>query len=532
MMKAAPLVRANVPVTVPGGVRLATDVYRPATEVPVPVVLIRTPSAKSAHLEEGLGWARHGFACVIQDVRGRYDSEGTWYPYRDERDDGAAVVDWLAKQPWTDGRVVACGSSYAAFTAWTAAVERPEIVCAVISLIAAMGLDRVKFDDSGVLRLAEHVGWWLTFGDSRTSRPGLTAAMLKAVPDILRHLPVSGLSERLWAELPSWTGVINAGPDTPPAAGILDHELAKLDLPVLHIGGWYDLLISETLRQWEIAGAEVTPRPLRGLVIGPWNQERLGWTATTRLGDREYGPQSRLALGGLMARWARGALDGTAADAEEPAVRVFIMGENRWSTGLAWPPHPLEEVTLHVCGGGRLGPDQRDIAGEDSFSYDPLDPFPALARPVDRTALSTRKDALRYTSSPLTEPLRIAGAPRVLLHAATDADQTDWVVRLVEGLSDGQQIAITQGCVDTQRAGGRSGEINLYEIRMTPTATTIPAGHTVRLEVTSSDFPVLARNLNTGEDRYTTRRAVLAHQRVLFGPQTPTALILPVAASP
>lgn len=522
-MSSAPLVRVNQRV---GDVALATDVYRPDTEQPVPTVLIRTCSGKSVHLDEALAWARNGFACVVQDVRGRFDSDGQWWPYLDERKDAETVLAWLAEQSWCDGRVVACGSSYSAFTAWTAAVAAPQLVRAVISIIPAMGLHKVKFDPSGVLRLAEHAGWWLTFGDSRTNRPGLTKAMLEAAPDLLAYLPVCGLADHFWAELPSWNGVIEDGDDSQ-AWHIPDSELAHLPTPALHIGGWHDLLISETLHQWRIVGSAVQPRPLRGMIVGPWNQQDIGWARSTRHGDREFGPQSRVALGRLMVDWTRRALGDVAPRPAEQDVRVFVMGANRWATGSSWPTSPTQPTVFYAAAGHRLGTDVAEGDGSDEFTYDPLDPFPSRLLPVDRADLDKRRDAVRYISAPLDTPMTIAGSPRVILHATTDAVDTDWVVRLIEGFADGRRIAVTQGCVNAARRGHALGRSNRYEIDMTPTCLTVPAGHTIELEVTSSDFPILARNLNTGRDRYATTRTAIAHQSIHFGIAAPTALILP-----
>jgi putative CocE/NonD family hydrolase len=153
-----------------GGVALATDVYRPSTDQPGPVVLMRVYTGKASYVADALSWVGRGFACVVQDVRGRFDSDGAWRPYRFERDDAKAVTAWLTDQRWCDGRVVVCGASYAAFTAWSAATASPEVVRAVISMVPAMGLQRVKFDRSGTLLLAEHAAWWMTYGETRTSR--------------------------------------------------------------------------------------------------------------------------------------------------------------------------------------------------------------------------------------------------------------------------------------------------------------------------------------------------------------------------
>ncbi|WXZ50813.1 CocE/NonD family hydrolase [Clavibacter tessellarius] len=179
----------------------------------VPCVVTRTPYGRSAHLAEGRGWRERGLAYVVQDVRGRHDLDGAWAPYRGEREDGAALVDWITAQPWSDGRVVAYGGSYSGYTAWAMAVERPDAVRAVVSLGPSMSLARTKFGGGGILRLAEHASWWLERGDARTSRDGLAARVFRERPGILRHLPVLDLPRAMGAHLPSWAGIVEDGAD-------------------------------------------------------------------------------------------------------------------------------------------------------------------------------------------------------------------------------------------------------------------------------------------------------------------------------
>lgn len=514
-------VRCGLTVAARDGTALATDVYRPPLRAPVPTVLIRTPYGKSAHLDEGLGWARRGFACVVQDVRGRHDSSGVWEPYRGERGDGAASVEWITGQEWSDDRVVAVGGSYAAFTAWSAALAAPTAVAAVISSVPAMGFGQVKFDPSGVLRLADHTAWWLAYGDTRTARPGLAKAMLREEPALLSHLPVSGIMERLWAIAPGWGQVVDRGP-TMCADHVSDDELAACRIPSLHVGGWYDPLVAMTLRQWDATGRHVHPRPTRALILGPW---RHGLTAagTTVVGDRDHGPGSILALGDLQAEWARGALDPDAADAPRSTARVFVLGTNRWTIGEHWPPAPYRIATLHAGPDRGLHVEEPEPGGAQRFDYDPLDPFPSRLLPVDRADLDSRRDAVRFTTSPISAPMTIVGRPQVTLTAMTDAPSTDFVLRLLEVDAAGRVLPLARGCVVATAARAR------YDVALAAVAVTVPRGHRLRLEVTSSDFPDLARNLNTGEDRYRTRGTRMAHQSILHGRSQGTSVAIPLS---
>ncbi|WP_432971062.1 CocE/NonD family hydrolase [Dactylosporangium sp. CA-233914] len=506
-------VRANLRLAAPDGTALATDVYLPA-RTPAPVVVTRTAYDRSAQLQEGLGWARNGYAFVVQDVRGRYGSDGVWRPYRAERRDGAALADWIAAQPWCDGRLVTLGGSYSAYTAWTTAVERPRLVAGVISLGPAMGLARVKFDRSGILRLAEHAAWWLERAESRTSRTGLAAAMFAAEPGLLRHLPVADLPERMWAHLEHWGDTLAAGPGHEAPEAVTDAELAGLDAATLHIGGWYDLLLPETLHQWRHAGAS------RTLLIGPWEHD-LCWSGSTAVGAREHGPAARVDPGRLLLRWLDRILNGDPGGAE---ARVFDIGAGRWWTGAEWPP-AAGERTWYAGQGGTLTPDAPGD-GADRYSYDPADPYPSADPGADRSALQGRADAVRYTTDPLAAALTIAGAPAVTLHASTSAGGTDFIARLLECRPDGTVLALAQGAVDTGRTAAP------YRIELDHVAATIAAGARLRLEITSSDFPYLARHLNTGPDRYRGTGVRVAEQTIHSGPAGPTAVTVPVLENP
>ncbi|MGX6608040.1 CocE/NonD family hydrolase [Micromonosporaceae bacterium Da 78-11] len=480
--------KANLRLPGRDGTVLVADAYLAATGEPAPVIVTRTAYDRSAHRAEGRGWSGHGFGYVVQDVRGRYGSDGIWQPYRHERGDGADLVDWIRAQPWCDGRVVALGGSYGAYTAWAMAVERPAAVRAVISLAPAMGLAQVKFDRSGILRLAEHATWWSERAEARTSRTGLAAAMFAAEPGLLNHLPVADLPSRMWPELTQWTDTIDNGPDHVDAEAISDAELAALPAATLHIGGWYDLLVDETLRQWHLAGSTVTgPRPARSLVVGPWDHD-LGSDATV-IGSRYHGPQSRIPLGQWQIEWLREILELPQRPAD---ARVFVLGTG-WTRRPHWPPatvtriwHAHDDGTLAVTAG---------TAGT-SFRYDPADPYPSADPGADRSALiRARADAARYTSTALEQPMTINGTPVVRL-TGTGSAPADFVVRLCEITPSGQVIGIAHGTVDTART-----PTGPYEIPLDAAAIRLPAGSRLLLEMTGSDFPLLARALGAA-DRY------------------------------
>jgi putative CocE/NonD family hydrolase len=504
---------------VPGhdGTPLAVDVQLPArVGWPVPVVVTRTPYGRSAHLAEGQGWAERGFGYVAQDVRGRYDSEGTWRPYRDERGDGAALVDWLLAQPWCDGRLVAYGGSYSGYTAWALAVERPEAVRAVVSLGPSMGLHRTKFEPSGILRLAEHANWWLERADSRTSRDGLVRAVHARTPDVLDHLPVRELPERFGVALPRWGDILRTGPAQGPEA-LTGDELARVPAAAFHLGGWYDLLVGESLEHWELAGSAITPRPPRRLVVGPWGHD-LAFGVSTRVGDRDHGPSSRYPFAGVCVDWLCAVLADPRAPVPPPGIEIFVRGADAWSSPRTWPPPGASETTWHARADGKLAVGQPGSTGARGFRYDPRDPFPSVGPGSDRRELLGRPDAVRYLTGPLDEPVTVLGTGRVELAARTDAPEADWVARVLVRRPDGAAYEIAYGTATWPEAGGPAEEEPAARVVLLSGAVErVPAGARLILEITSSDHPFLARNLGTGLNRYETAGTRVCEQTVLSG---------------
>ncbi|GAY08999.1 CocE/NonD family hydrolase [Pseudonocardia sp. N23] len=504
---------ANLPVAAADGTELVLDAHvPPATQWPVPVVVTRTPYGRSTHLAEGRSWRSRGFGFVVQDVRGRYDSAGIWTPYRNERADGAALLDWVLDQPWCDGRIAVLGGSYAGYTAWTMAAERP--VAALLSLGPSMGLHRTKFEPSGILRLAEHAGWWLDRADARTSRDGLRRLVFAEHPDLLAHLPVSGIADLLGARLPHWTDTLAMHPSDTPAEAVTDAEVRGLAAPSLHVGGWYDLLVYEVLDLHARSGSAVSPRPRRDLVVGPWGHD-LGMDGTTTVGAREHGVTARLPLGTLFVEWLRAALDDPTAPGN---ARVFVPGADRWETTPTWPA-PIPTRTWRPGADGTLD-DAAAPHGGVTFAHDPADPFPSTLPAADRAPLLARRDAARFATGPLRAPLRVDGAGHADLEVSTTAEGADWVVRLLEHRPDGRLLEVTRGTAVT--AGGGPHRIR---VPLGACASVVDTGSRLVLEVTGSDFPFLARNLGTGEDRHHGTRLRAGAQTVHTGT---SVLALPI----
>jgi hypothetical protein len=546
-------------VTTRDGVRLATDVYLPAGPGPFPAILQRTPYDKLGERPVTCAeWcAEHGYAGLVQDVRGRHDSEGTWTPYDNREDvDAWDTVDWTTRQPWSDGAVAAVGSSYGAFTAFMAALAGHPALRALVARVPATGLYHRHFYYGGVFSLARllwgtavnrHVQQESTLG----GRPRLVAeALLATRPDMLLHLPVAEIGDRFPMRLPWWrTLVEHATQDEYWQRWEIMHHLDRLRIPVYHVGGWHDDFAQvppanfTALRRAHPA----TPPGSQRLLMGMWPHflnER------TDHGGIDYGPEAVIPLWDRelrwLDRWVWGQGDGLG---DEPPVRLFLMGSNIWRGYREWPPETTEARELYLRAGGALAFEAPGSEAPDTYRYDPVRPtpqpwdfgepdLPVLAPwPLDP---SRRRDRLLYASAPLREPMTVIGDVKLRLFAASSAPDTDWFAWIAwEEPGTGRVRLLTYGYAIRARFRHsftapvllRPGEVARYELNLGPTARALPAGARLHCCIQSSCVPWFARNLNTGGDNYLEAGGVPAAQAVYHDHARPSALVLRVEPS-
>ncbi|MFF9145980.1 CocE/NonD family hydrolase [Streptomyces sp. NPDC014861] len=296
---------------------LATDVSLPEGAGPFPAVLLRTPYDRRRHRAEARGWNRHGFAAVVQDVRGRFASAGEWRPYENETADGAATARWIRRQPWSDGRYVALGASYAAHCALVLALEAPRDEPdarpdAVIAAVPALGAAETAREPTGAERLLTRAGWWAAHGDRHDSDERALAEALAADPALLTHLPLVRLPERLGRSLPSWAGLWQHR-----QRGRLISLAPRATVPLLAVGGHHDHFTEDTVALWRTWGG-----PSARLLLGPWRH------GLVSMPGPDAGPAHRVALGDLYARWAHRALAGALAPGRHGAVA--LGGADLW----------------------------------------------------------------------------------------------------------------------------------------------------------------------------------------------------------
>ena len=560
----------HVEIPMRDGVKLRADVYRPDDASKHPVILARLPYNKdlspiSLSLLSPIRAAKRGYIVVIQDTRGRFKSDGQFSLFAGEGEDGYDTVGWCASQPWSNGQVGMYGASYFGATQWLAATANPPALKAIVPTITASdyyegwtyqgGAFQQGFIQFWTAGMATETITRLTDapGDARSKLYGAIFGM----PQAYRSLPlvdyapatVSGLIDhyREWLKHPAldeyWERVR------------IESKYEQMDVSALHIGGWYDIFLEGTLRNFvgmRTKGRTARARQQQRLIVGPW----LHGLFDRVVGEVDFGPSVLLDAvdpGGQHLQWFDHCLQGQ-PDNGAP-VRIFVMGANVWRNENEWPLARSIPTRYYLAGDGSANSLRGDgqmltqtpaREASDTFLYDPERPVPSRggctlmpgaqsAGPRDQRVVEERDDVLVYTSAPLSEPLEVTGTVEAVLYASTDGRDTDFTAKLVAVAPDGRAINLCDGIV---RARYRNplrraellepGRIYEYRILLGSTSFLFAPGHRIRLEVSSSNFPRFDRNLNTGGDFATETMGRPAVQRVFHGGSRMSHVVLPV----
>lgn len=541
------------------GALLRADAYRPAGTDRCPAILIRTPYGKDG--ESGLTFIEaanaRGYAVVVQDVRGRYASSGEFDPYRQEGRDGHDTVEWLAAQPWCDGRVAGSGLSYPGATQWLAAVEAPpHLACIFPAMCFSSG--RQFFYFGGAFDLS-WLGWIATniapearrrkdLPGPRTTREA-RAEWRKIQDAALRHLPPYTLP--YFQEVAPFYYEWLDHPEDGSYWDFADIESRhdRVQVPALNFSGWHDegygpvgaIRNFSGMRRRGATGRARDPH----LVIGPWEHGE-PTLASTRVGDRDFGAAAGLDYTSLVLDWCdmhvRGIDRGLG---RAPRVRVFVMGANRWRESNEWPIPGTVERPLYFGANGRLtweAPAAPESA--DRYRYDPNDPLvdPHAGEglgPHDQRGVEERADVLVFTSEPLEHDLEVIGTIECRLWLASSAPDTDVFVRVLDVEPDGPAWNLMSPTLEVLRARYRLGETEPHwlppgvpvelRLRLAVTANRFLRGHRIRVHVTSSFFPHLDRNPNTARPVPAESRLVPAVNAIYHDARRPSRLMLPIA---
>ncbi|MBM3800811.1 MAG: CocE/NonD family hydrolase [Acidimicrobiia bacterium] len=550
----------RVPVQMRDGTVLYADVYRPVKDGKYPVIVSRTPYGVELTYAAPVFFARRGYVFVWQDVRGRFESEGKWDPFRQEDLDGFDTIEWAARQPWSNGKVGMQGKSYLGHVQWQAAKTLPPHLVTIFPDVAPTSIYHHAVTLNGGWRLSLAFGWGAVRAESRIGQnPGVysqeTGLEHLSYDQIVWHLPLiemPKLAGRNSAFYTEW--IRHPDYDDYWKAISVEEHYAKLSLPAHTFGGWFDILTQGTINGYvgmAQRGKTVEARQGSQMVIGPW-----GHGPSQKFGDLDFGPQAMVDVRALELRWFDYWLKGIENGLRDtPPVTLFVMGANRWRYENEYPiaRTNYREMYLHsagkansVRGDGRLSWSAPLESPPDVFLYDPRSPVPSLGGsnccgtptivgPVDQRSIESREDVLVYTSDVLGEPVEVTGPVKLVLHAASDAPDTDFVAKLVDVYPDGRAINVAEGILRARHREGidrpklmEPGRIYSFSIDLVATSNMFEKGHRIQLDVTSSHFPQFDRNPNTGEPFGLSSKLRTATQTVHHSPAYPSHLLLPV----
>ncbi|MBE9113536.1 CocE/NonD family hydrolase [Nodosilinea sp. LEGE 07298] len=500
-------------------VHLDADVYYPVGEGPFPVLLMRQPYgraiASTVVYAHPTWYASHGYIVVIQDVRGRGTSSGEFDLFRHEANDGYATVQWAAALPQSSGAVGMYGFSYQGMTQLYAAAQKPPALRAIAPAMVGYDLYTDWAYENSALPLQIGLGWAIQIA-AETARLEQDEVAYQALHQAGHALPLGDA-------IPAWPQVLKTYAPDSFFHQWLDHpqpdrywqelqpDLTNVNLPMLHIGGWYDPYLRGDLRLYQQMVAQNNAP--QALWIGPWGH--LPWGR--RVGAIDFGPEADSPIDRLQIRWFDRFLKGqpAAASPTQP-IQLFVMGVNQWQGRDRWPTDPGQPFYLTSTGlaglrgdDGSLTPDLSQVEHlaqpQDVIVHDPWRPVPSLgghcglpSGPFDRAAIDSRTDVLTYTTDSLPEDLTLIGTPTALLYCQADAPSFDLSVVLSEVHTDGRVMNLTQGHCRVDHPNPSDLKPQAVTLPLQPTASTLAAGHRLRLSVAAACFPAYAVNSGTG----------------------------------
>jgi len=539
-------------VPMPDGCHLATDVWLPDGPGPFPVLLTRTPYHRA-----GMGGAKlytqtWGYAYVVQDTRGKHDSEGAFRPLEDEQADGQATLDWVADQSWCNGRIGMVGKSYLGIVQIPAAGGGHEALKCIVPGVApnSFFVDWIRYD--GCFSLANIIRWPMTHAVCRT-KPVLDHFTWE---ELWRLPTLDAIFERAGSESPTIREWAERDAYDDYWARIDQHRMyPQVKAAGLHVGGWFDHLTRGQFQAYQGIrdnGAGDIARANQRLLIGAWGHSTIG---KGEYGDWDFGPEAVIDENAYERRfvdlWLRDIDDGIS---DEPPVTLFVMGANRWMRFDDWPVPGTETQTWHLrsggnantlAGDGRLSREAPDGDPPDRYRYDPADPVPTLggpvywgvaaAGPVEQRPILSRQDVLYYRSEPLPQSLSVVGEVNLDLWIASDAPDTDFIAKLCVVEPMGRVTCLTFGSLRCRYRNGwdrrdplAKDEPTQLRIQMGNLAYVFPAGSRIALMITSSSMPRILPHPNTMAAPWADTSPQVACQTVLHDRDHVSRLHLPV----
>jgi uncharacterized protein len=553
------------------GVTLYADIYRPQSSDKFPVILMRTPYDKR------VGWAvspvykmvGRGYVVILQDVRGRYSSEGEWYPFKHEQADGYDTVEWAAALPYSNGKVGMMGASYVGATQMLAAIAQPPHLVGIAPNMTASNYHDGWAYQGGAFEQWFDQSWTSQLAQNTLERQIAenTNALVGAPTLPLANYPVFNFGQlpadtQLTAALAPYYFDWLSHPDYDDywKQWSIEEHFSSIGVPMLQVGGWYDIFNAGTLRNYVGAKTHGTSEVARNgqhLLVEIGGHSGFG----RRIGDVDFGPHAtENEYTNVILDWYDFLCKGIGNEFfRDKRVKLFVMGANEYRQEDDWPPPQARPAKffLHSAGkanslrgDGSLSPSPPKSEPSDVYAYNPASPVSTVGGPLccdakhlapgprDQRAVENRDDVLVYSTPPLASDLEVTGPVTATLFVKSSAVDTDFTAKLVDVAPDGFAQNLTEGILRMRYRGSpehaelmNPGQTYEISLDLWATSNVFRRGHALRLEISSSNFPRFDRNLNTGEEIRFARTFVVATNTILHDAQHPSALLLPVMPS-
>jgi hypothetical protein len=550
------------------GVTLHADIYRPAADGSYPVLLTRTPYNKRNSANFGQKGAARGYIVVVQDVRGRYSSEGDWYPFKYESEDGYDTVEWAAALPHSNGKVGMFSGSYVGATQMLAAIAHPPHLAGICPVVTASNYHENWTYQGGAFEQWFNESWTSGLAsdtldrvirENTNARVGSTVLPLNQYPvfNIPPPQNAAALTDDLAPYFLDW--LAHPSYDSYWKQWSIEENFQNIQVPALTIAAWYDIFQGGSLRNYmgiKAHGATEAARNGQRLLVTIGGHAGGG----RKIGEVDFGPAAaEFDENDVTLDWYDYLFLGKQNEfAGNKPIKIFVMGKNEWRNEPSWPLERAKSTRYllqssghanSASGDGGLSIEAVAPAGAaDTFIYDPANPVPTVGGPLccdsehlapgprDQKEVEARADVLVYSTPPLADDLEVTGPVTLDLFAKSSAVDTDFTAKLVDVWPNGMAQNLTEGILRAryrESTNGaptpiKPGQVYEYKIDLWSTSNVFLKGHRIRLEVSSSNFPRFDRNLNTGKDSSTDATMVKATNTILHDNAHPSALVLPV----
>jgi putative CocE/NonD family hydrolase len=539
------------------GVTLRTDIFHPKGPGPFPVIILRTPYNKYTNINEGFKGAARGYVFIIQDCRGREGSEGEWYPFKYEANDGYDAVEWAAALPYSNGKVGLFGGSYPGATQMLAATASPPHLVAIFPEITGSNYYAHWAYQGGAFMQGLAQAWCSALSLNEATRKISGSAQIThwdlMAPPADYPLLEPGLAKDLAPYYRDW--IAHPTYDFYWKQWAIEEQFEKIKVPGYHLAAWYDIFQDGGIRNYQGIkkhGGTVQARQNQRLIIIPGGHA--GWG--TKIGEIEFGPKAQFSDWDLALRWfdwqLRGVDDGIS---KEKPVKIFVMGENVFRDEDEWPLARAVSTRYHLRSAGRAnglagdGALSLEVPGAepaDRFVSDPDKPVPthggatlgipfAPPGPFDQREVEARPDVLVYTTPAFDRPVEVTGPISLELFVSSSAVDTDLVGKLVDVYPDGRAINLSEGILRLRYRNSyekpellNPGQVYKVFVDLWSTANVFLPGHRLRVEVSGSSFPRFSRNLNIGGSSESAHQGIKATNVIYHDHEHPSALIVPV----